>query len=119
MRFPQMPEAGRPVVILLHGGGLSDWSVAAFRHCLHEHFCVLTPILDGHGMDADTTFISIEDSAQKLLNFIDSHCGGHIFALFADSRRTQFSRPHLCTLLWAGKTALVCKSTGKNALPAT
>ncbi|WP_102049325.1 alpha/beta fold hydrolase [Pygmaiobacter massiliensis] len=81
MRFPQMPEAGRPVVILLHGGGLSDWSVAALRHRLHEHFCVLTPILDGHGMDAETTFISIEDSAQKLLDFIDSHCGGHIFAL--------------------------------------
>lgn len=81
MRFPQMPQPGRPVVVLLHGGGLSDWSLAALRCRLAPAFCVLTPILDGHGEDADTTFCSIEDSAQKLLDFIDSACGGHVFAL--------------------------------------
>lgn len=81
MLFSEFPQAGRPVVVLLHGGGLSDWSLAPLRRRLEDRFCVLTPVLDGHGADAGTTFRSIEACAQKLLAFIDEACGGQVFAL--------------------------------------
>ncbi len=71
----------KPTVILLHGGGLSWWSLEAAAMELALEYHVLTPVLDGHGEDGDTVFVSIEESARKLLAYIDECFGGKVFAL--------------------------------------
>ena len=70
-----------PTIVLLHGGGLSDWSWQAVAQQMESDFHVITPILDGHGEDSETPFLSIQHAAQKVLAYIDSHCGGKVFAL--------------------------------------
>jgi len=81
MLFKEAGNRELPSIILLHGGGLSWWSLSPIIDLLKEDYHVVTPIIDGHGEDGDTTFVSIEDSADKLLRFIDSQCAGSVFAL--------------------------------------
>jgi len=77
----QTEKSPLPVVVLLHGGGLSDWSVEPVAEILKHDYQVVTPIIDGHGSDYFETFISIEESARKLIEYIDEQCNGKVFAL--------------------------------------
>lgn len=81
MKFKDFGNKNLPTVILLHGGGLSWWSLIDIVENLKDVYHVVTPIIDGHGEDGDTMFISIEDSAGKLIQYIDSEYGGEVFAL--------------------------------------
>ena len=78
MLFTEYGDISFPAVVLLHGGGLSDWSVRSAAELLHREYRVITPIIDGHGTDSSTAFISIEDSAAKLIAYIDANCGGRV-----------------------------------------
>lgn len=81
MLWKELNQDNKPIVIWLHGGGLSDWSLRGIINQLKEDYCVITPILDGHGEDGEETFLSIGDSSEKLINYIDSFCGGRVFLI--------------------------------------
>jgi pimeloyl-ACP methyl ester carboxylesterase len=81
MLFKEFGSRDQPTVILLHGGGLSWWSLREVAAGLQERYHVVTPVIDGHGEDGRETFVSIEDSARKLIRFIDEESGGHVHAL--------------------------------------
>jgi pimeloyl-ACP methyl ester carboxylesterase len=81
MKFRAFGDTNLPAIVLLHGGGLSWWSLQKIVNQLQSHYHVITPIIDGHGEDGEEIFISIEDSANKLIQFIDSELGGKVFAL--------------------------------------
>jgi pimeloyl-ACP methyl ester carboxylesterase len=81
MLFMEFGNSDSKTIILLHGGGLSDWSLNALTELLKEDYHIVTPIIDGHGDDGENTFISIEDSAKKLIEYIDSEFSGKVFAL--------------------------------------
>ena len=81
MKFNVSGNSEWETIILLHGGGLSDWSLKRQVDYLSKNYYVVTPIIDGHGEDGETTFKSIEDSADQLINFIDMHCNGRVFAI--------------------------------------
>ncbi len=81
MLFKETPNKGLPTIILLHGGGLSWWSLQKITNLLEDDFHVVTPIIDGHGEDAEQPFVSIEDSASKVISYIDTQLNGKVFAL--------------------------------------
>ena len=81
MQFKQAGNKERPVILLLHGGGLSWWSFAPVIKLLRDEYHIVTPILDGHGEDGAEPFMSIEAAAEKLIAYIDTAFGGHVFAL--------------------------------------
>jgi pimeloyl-ACP methyl ester carboxylesterase len=81
MLMKETENCSLPTIILLHGGGLSWWSLEPVIRLLKERFHIVTPIIDGHGEDAYETFISIEDSAQKLIKYIDDQYNGKVFAI--------------------------------------
>ena len=81
MLFVDTENNGLPTIILLHGGGLSWWSLQKIIVQLQPDFHIITPIIDGHGEDGENTFISIEDSASKIMNYIDKYCDGKVFAI--------------------------------------
>lgn len=81
MLFRETDNRSLPTLILLHGGGLSSWSLEPIVKLLRDNYHVVTPIIDGHGEDADEEFLSIEDSARKLIDYIDTNHNGKVFAI--------------------------------------
>lgn len=81
MIFKEIGDKNLPTIILLHGGGLSDWSWKKVVNQIQSEFHIITPIIDGHGEDGKTEFISIEDSANKLIDYVDINYNGKIFAI--------------------------------------
>lgn len=81
MIFKETSNKDCPTIILLHGGGLSNWSLQKIVNQLQTDFHVVIPIIDGHGEDGEEEFISILDSANKLINYIDTECNGKVFAI--------------------------------------
>ena len=68
------------VIMLLHGGGLSWWNYREAAQKLAEQYHVVLPVLDGHA-DSDTPFSTIEENADSLISYIDTHFGGQVLAL--------------------------------------
>ena len=81
MIFKEFGKKELPVIILLHGGGLSYWSLNNIVKNLIYNYYVVTPIIDGHGDDGENIFISIEESANKLIQYIDDEYNGQVFAI--------------------------------------
>lgn len=81
MIFKEYGDRHLPTVILLHGGGLSEWSLKEIIESFKGQYHMVTPIIDGHGESGEDDFISIEDSSKKLLKYIDSNFNGKVFAL--------------------------------------
>ena len=81
MLFIETANNTLPTIILLHGGGLSNWSLSGVVELFQSDYHVITPIIDGHGENSNVDFISIEDSAVKLLEYIQKHHNGKVFAI--------------------------------------
>ena len=81
MIFKGKGDINKPIVLLLHGGGLSDWSLENTTKLFVNDYSVITTIIDGHGEDSYTEFISIEDSADKIISYIKTNLGGSIYAI--------------------------------------
>lgn len=119
--FKQFGNSKLPVIILLHGGGLSWWSWEKEIELLQNKFCIVTPIIDGHGEDYDTTFISIEDSANNVINYIKTHHSGKVFAICGLSIGAQIvveilSKENDITANAVIESALVCPMKFTTAL---
>ncbi|MDR1068140.1 MAG: alpha/beta hydrolase [Clostridiales Family XIII bacterium] len=81
MLFKEFGDKNAPAFIALHGGGLSWWSLRGIIDLLAADYHVIAPVIDGHGEDAATTFVSIQDSVRKLIASIDRHLDGKAFAI--------------------------------------
>ncbi len=81
MLFKETSDKHLPTIILLHGGGLSYWSLQSVINKLQSNFHVVTPIIEGHGENGTEEFVSIQDSAEKLISYIDKNCNGKVFAI--------------------------------------
>jgi len=77
MNVMEYGTKNRPVIVLLHGGGLSWWNFREQAERLSQNYRVLLPILDGHG-DSDEGFHSIEENARRILAYIDEQLGGAV-----------------------------------------
>lgn len=80
MNVREFGEEGKPVIILLHGGGLSWWNYREEAAILQQDFHVVIPLLDGHA-GSDRHFTSIEESAAALCGYIRERFGGSVLAI--------------------------------------
>ena len=67
-------------IVLLHGGGLSYWNYLDVAELLKDKYHVILPILDGHA-GSNSDFVSIEQTADKIISYIDDSCGGKVSIL--------------------------------------
>lgn len=81
MIFKEIGNKNLPSIILLHGGGLSDWSLSAVANSLKENYHIITTVIDGHGEDGESTFISIQNSATKIIDYINTKENGRVYAI--------------------------------------
>lgn len=81
MKFHEFGDRNSPHVLLIHGGGNSWWNYLQQARILAEKCHVILPALDGHGEEFQKDYVSTEASAQQIMTFIDTHCGGRLFVL--------------------------------------
>lgn len=80
MTLVEFGQHNTATLLLLHGGGLSWWNYREAAKHLAENFHVMLPVLDGHG-GSDASFVSIEESASRLIACIDANFGGQVTAI--------------------------------------
>lgn len=101
MEFVRIGDAKKPAAVLLHGGGLSTWSLEAAAGLLAEDYCCILPVLDGHA-GSDRAYKSIEENARGILELADSETGGRAALLAGVSLGAQTAlemlaqRPDFC-----------------------
>lgn len=77
MKYKEYGLKNKDIIILLHGGGLSWWNYIDEIGLLEDEFHIVIPILDGHS-DSDINFISIENNASEIINFINENYNGKV-----------------------------------------
>ena len=81
MKFHEFGDRNLPPILLIHGGGSSWWSYLRQARSLSEEYRVILPTLNGHGEEYQLDYVSTEDSALEILDYIKSNCGGKLFAI--------------------------------------
>ena len=80
MRFHTYGDPAMPPIMLIHGAAMPG-GITCGRLALWQSGIMLSlPTLDGHGEEAATPYVSTEKTADELLDYIDTHCSGHLFA---------------------------------------
>ena len=81
MKFHEFGDKNLPSILLIHGGGSSWWNYLRQARILSEKYRVILPTLNGHGEEYQLDYVSTEDSALEILDYIKANCGGKLFAI--------------------------------------
>ena len=101
MTVMEYGKQNQDTILLLHGGGLSWWNYREASQTLAEQYHVVLPVLDGHA-GSDAPFTTIEDNADRLISYIDTHFGGQVLTIGGLSLGGQIAvemlsrRPGIC-----------------------
>ena len=81
MKFHEFGDKNLPPILLIHGGGSSWWNYLRQARILSEKYRIILPTLNGHGEEYQLDYVSTEDSALEILDYIKANCGGKLFAI--------------------------------------
>ena len=81
MIFHEFGDKDLPSILLIHGGGSSWWNYLRQARIISKKYRVILPTLNGHGEEYQLDYVSTEDSALEILDYIKEHCGGKVFAI--------------------------------------
>ena len=81
MKFHEFGYKNLPPILLIHGGGSSWWNYLRQARILSKKYRVILPTLNGHGEEYPLDYVSTEDSALEILDYIKANCGGKVFAI--------------------------------------
>lgn len=81
MIFHTYGDKGNKAVVLIHGM-LTPWQIwnTAAERFSKDHY-VIVPELDAHTEETPTVFHSVEEEAQRIIEYINSELNGHVFLL--------------------------------------
>ena len=81
MKFHEFGDKNLPPILLIHGGGNSWWNYLRQARVLSGEYRVILPTLNGHGEEYQLDYVSTEDSALEILDYIKENCGGKLFSI--------------------------------------
>ena len=81
MKFHEFGDKDLPPILLIHGGGSSWWNYLRQARILSKEYRIILPTLNGHGEEYQLDYVSTEDSALEILDYIKANCGGKLFAI--------------------------------------
>lgn len=81
MQFHTFGEKKNPVMLLIHGM-LTPWQIwEDVISCYSERYYVVVPALDGHIQEEPSEFLSVEEEARQMEQYVLEHCGKRVFAV--------------------------------------
>ena len=81
MIFHEFGDKNFQDILLIHGGGNSWWNYLRQARMLSDKYHVILPTLDGHVEEYQKEYISTENSAQQILEYIKNNCDRKLFAI--------------------------------------
>ena len=81
MKFHEFGDKNLPPILLIQGGGSSWWNYLRQARILSHKYHVILPTLNGHGEEYQFDYVSAEDSALEILDYIKESYGGKVFAI--------------------------------------
>ncbi|ORJ33105.1 multidrug transporter [Streptococcus oralis subsp. tigurinus] len=81
MKFHEFGDKNLPPILLIHGGGSSWWNYLRQARILSKEYRIILPTLNGHGEEYQLDYVSTEDSALEILDYIKANCDGKLFAI--------------------------------------
>lgn len=81
MIFHEFGDKNLPHILLIPAGGNSWWNYLRQARMLSDRYHVILPTLDGHGEEYQKDYISTEDSALQIMDYIKNNCDGKLFAV--------------------------------------
>lgn len=81
MNFHIFGDRKEPALLFIHGV-LTPWQMwdTQIEH-FRKNYCVIVPALDAHEEDRASEFISIEDEARKIEDYICEEFGGEVYGV--------------------------------------
>lgn len=81
MVFHTFGDKGNGAVVLIHGV-LTPWQIWERQiEFFKEKYFVVVPALDGHIEEQASEYLSVDDEAEKIENYINKELGGSVFAV--------------------------------------
>ncbi|MCW1837841.1 alpha/beta fold hydrolase [Bacillus xiamenensis] len=81
----------KPIMVFLHGGGVSSWMWQEQIEKFKEAYDCYTPDLIGHGTRANEKSFSMRESAGEIISWIEQHAQGRIVILIGFSLGAQIA----------------------------
>lgn len=83
MKYFEYGKDNKELVVMLHGGGVSYRGAEPTARIIAEKFHVLLVAYDGFNpSEPETEFVSVQDEARRLVDYIVANYGGHIDILY-------------------------------------
>lgn len=70
MKFRTLGDPQKPVILCIHAMFISDEMFDTIGALLQDNYYVVLPTLSGHDLTEQTTFISVVDEAEKIIQYL-------------------------------------------------
>ncbi|MFO7585301.1 MAG: alpha/beta hydrolase [Anaerolineales bacterium] len=81
MRYKVFGNRNHPMLMLIHGYGVSWKMWRPHIALLQEKYHIVTPLLPGHDEDSSSDFQSVEAVAEEIIKFVEDNFEGKLFAI--------------------------------------
>lgn len=98
MKFYTYGDSLNPIVMLIHGGGLSHKMFEEIAKLLQDRYYVVLPLLDGHQDEKYTPYENSKKESDKIVKYIKENHKGKLFLLGGASLGAQIALEVLSTL---------------------
>lgn len=85
MRFIEQGDTHKPKILLIHGFGISWRMWQEHVKEFIKNYYVIVAVLDGHDEENRADFISVQDSATKVIDYISNKHNGKILTICGSS----------------------------------
>ncbi len=80
MKFHEFGDKNLPSILLIHGGG-TWWNYLQSHGFCQKTTVLFPPTLNGHGEEYQLDYVSTEDSALEILDYVKANCGGKLLMI--------------------------------------
>ncbi|SDZ03495.1 Pimeloyl-ACP methyl ester carboxylesterase [Tindallia californiensis] len=78
LRFFELGEENNPAIVLIHGYGVSWKMWQPHIEILKKDYRLIVPALPGHDLGEKSTFLSVEDTARQINDYIQANLQGKV-----------------------------------------
>ncbi len=69
--YEEFGNKNAPLIVFLHGGGVSGWMWEKQIEYFAQHYHCLVPDLPGHGKNSEDTYFSMKQAAEQVIDLIE------------------------------------------------